>query len=134
MVTTTVRMVDRVHSNTTSLWPAVALDSVLVVSSTGLEQWLVDTTTSSNNTDGSTASGGNKLLGTRWETDTGLVVVRVVSNNGSVVARAAGDGASISRLLLNVADDGTFWHGSQRQNITDAEGSYKVCDETRAHA
>jgi hypothetical protein len=36
MITTTVRMVDRVHGNTTSLWPGVALDGILVLGSRGL--------------------------------------------------------------------------------------------------
>merc|ERR1719197_1207260 len=50
MVTTTVRMLDRVHRYTTDLWPAVPLDLVFVVGTTSLQEGLVDTTTASNDT------------------------------------------------------------------------------------
>merc|ERR1711936_808205 len=51
MVTTSVRMLYWVHSNTTHLRPAVTLGFVLVVGSACLEQRFVNTVTSSNNTD-----------------------------------------------------------------------------------
>ena len=67
MVTTTEGMLDGVHGNTTDLWPAVSLDLVLVVSATGLQQWLVDTSTTGNDTNGTTAAGVEDLLGAGWE-------------------------------------------------------------------
>lgn len=39
-----------VHSHTTDTWPAVPLGLVLVVGTTGLQDGLVNTSTSSNNT------------------------------------------------------------------------------------
>lgn len=70
MVTTTVRMVDRVHGNTTSLGPGVSLHSELVLRARCLceyfvsnhcesrissephtEHWLVCSSTSCNDTD-----------------------------------------------------------------------------------
>ena len=45
----------------------------------------------------------------------------VVSNDGSVVARASGDGATVPGLGFQVADDGTFWHGAERKDVADGE-------------
>jgi hypothetical protein len=50
MVTTTMGMLYWVHGNTTHLRPAVALDLVLVVGATCLQNGLVDTTTPRDNT------------------------------------------------------------------------------------
>jgi hypothetical protein len=54
VVTTSVRMLDWILGHTSYLWPAVTLDSVLVVGVTGLEKGLVGTATSSNDTNLST--------------------------------------------------------------------------------
>jgi hypothetical protein len=50
MVTTTMGMLYWVHGNTTHLRPAVALDLVLVVGATCLQNGLVNTTTPRDNT------------------------------------------------------------------------------------
>lgn len=48
MVTTTMRMLDGVHGHTSNLGPRVALHSVFVESAAGLEDGLVDSSTSSD--------------------------------------------------------------------------------------
>ncbi len=50
-----------VHGNTTNNGPAVALGLELVVGTTGLEQGLVDTTTSSNDANNSTVGAWDDL-------------------------------------------------------------------------
>ena len=50
MVTTTVGMLNGVHGHTSHNGPAVALSLVLVVRTTGLQDRLVDTTATSNDT------------------------------------------------------------------------------------
>lgn len=50
MVTTSVGMLHRVHGHTSDNGPAVALSLVLVVRTTGLQDGLVDTATSSHDT------------------------------------------------------------------------------------
>ena len=62
VVTTTVGMLNGVLGNTTDLGPAVALDGVLVVGTASLEEGLVDTSTTGDDTDGSSASGVKDLL------------------------------------------------------------------------
>ena len=70
MVTTTEGMLDGVHSNTTDLWPAVTLDLVFVVGTASLQERLVDTSTTGDDTNGSTAAGVEDLLGAGWKLQT----------------------------------------------------------------
>jgi len=83
MVSSSEGMFDGVHSNTSNLRPAVTLNLVFVVGATSLQERLVDTSTSSYNTNGGTASGVQNLLGSRWELDTGLSGIGVVGNDDS---------------------------------------------------
>ena len=136
MVTTTMGMVNGIHSNTTSTGPAtmimsthfqndkmknvlVTLGLEFVVCTTSLEQRLVDPSSSGNNADSGTSSSGNSLLGTTGQTDAGLVVVRRVSDDGGVVSRCAGKSTTIADLLLNVADDGTFRALADGDDVSD---------------
>lgn len=89
---------------------------------TSLEQRLVDTSTTSNNTDGGTARARDGLLRTTGETDTSLVLVGGVTDNGSVVAGCPGKGTTVASLLLNVADNGTLRALSDGENVADGEG------------
>merc|ERR1719367_2624196 len=59
------RRLHRIHGNTTHLWPAVPLHSVLVEGSAGLEDRLVDPATSSNTSNHGTVGRGDNLLGAR---------------------------------------------------------------------
>lgn len=123
VVTTTVRVVDGVHSHTTSAGPRVPLDLELVVGTTGLEQGLVDTTATSDNADGSTRGRGDGLLGTGGQTDARGLAVRVVANDGGVVARGTSERTTVTGLLLDVADDGTFGERREGENVGNVERS-----------
>lgn len=130
VVTTTVRVVDGVHSHTTSAGPRVPLDLELVVSTTGLEQGLVDTSTAGNDTDGGTRGRGDGLLGTGGETDTRGLAVGVVANDGGVVTRGTGERTTVTGLLLDVADDGTFGERREGENVGNVEsGLLTAVDE-----
>ncbi|RXH86889.1 hypothetical protein DVH24_022162 [Malus domestica] len=72
VVTSSVRMLDWVHSHTTNLGPAVPLHSELVVSITSLEHWLFCSSSSCNLPNHSTAPTWNNLLGSRRKFDPGL--------------------------------------------------------------
>ena len=124
VVTTTVRVVDGVHSHTTSAGPRVPLDLELVVGTTGLEQGLVDTSTAGNNADGGTRGRGDGLLGARGETDTRGLAVGVVADDGGVVARGTGERATVTRLLLDVADDGTFGEGRKGRTLATLRAAF----------
>jgi len=63
VVTSSVRVIDGVHSNTTSLGEVVLLGLSSVEGTTSLEHGLVDTSTTSDDTDGSTGISVDRLLG-----------------------------------------------------------------------
>lgn len=110
------------HGNTSSLGPVVSLGLGSEEGSTGLEQRLVNSTTTGDDTDGSSGVGSDSLLGSGRQSDSGLSVVDRVTNDGGVVTRSSGQRSSVSDLLLDVADDGTFGAGRDRQNVTDVQG------------
>ena len=121
VVTTTVWVVDGVHGNTTSTRPAVALDTVLVVGTAGLEQWLVNTTTTSNDTDSGTSRAWHRLLHTGRQADTRCGTIGIMTNDGRVVTRRAGKRTTVTDLLLDVADNRTLRQRAERQDVTDAQ-------------
>merc|ERR1719233_1030358 len=57
------------------------------------------------------------FLTTGGQLDTGPLGVGVMCNNLGVVARAAGKPATVTSLLLQVADNGTLRHASNGQYI-----------------
>ena len=83
MVTTTMRMLDWVHSNTSNSWPVLSLSSGLEPGVGGLEEWLVSSLTSSDDSDHSSAGALDGLSGSGWESDSGLSsVIGVTDDDG----------------------------------------------------
>lgn len=136
LVTTTVGMVNRVHSHTTSTRPAVALRLELEEGGTGLEEGLVGTTTTGDDADGGTGVTGHGLLGTGRETDTGLVLLGRVTDDGGVVARGTGKRSTVTRLLLNVANNRTLGALADREDVANVQGGLlaAVDERTGRHA
>jgi len=122
MISSTVGMINWVHCYTTSLGPRVTLDGELVLSAGRLEERFVGSSTTSNNTDHTTRAALDDLLCAGWELDTGLALVRVVANDGNVVARCASKGSTVSRLLLDIRDNGSFGDGGEGENVSDSKG------------
>jgi hypothetical protein len=111
------------HGNTSSLGPVVSLGLGSEEGSTGLEQRLVDSTTTSDDTDGSSCVGSDGLLGSGRQSDSGLTVVNGVTDDGGVVTGGSSQRSSVTDLLFDVADDGTFGAGGDGQNVTNVQGS-----------
>jgi len=61
---------------------------------------------------------------TGWETDTGLVVVGRVSDDGSVGSGCSGERTTVTNLLLDAADDRSFRELAHGDNISNIEGSF----------
>ena len=99
-------------------------------------QRLVSSSTSSNDTNHSTRAALDDLLRTRWKLDTGLALIRVVTDNRNIVSRCASESTTISRLLLNVRDDSSFWDGAKWEDVANGKTSVLACvDElTGVHA
>ena len=65
------------------------------------------------------------LLRAGRELDPGLLGVRVVGDDRGVVSRTTGHTATVTGLLLNVADLGAFGHCSNGENVPGLEDSCK---------
>jgi len=130
VVTTTMRMVHGVHGNTTSTRPVVTLGPVFVVCTTGLQERLVDPSSTGDDTNGSASAAADGLLRSRRETDPGLVVIRGVADDSGVVAGSAREGTAVTDFLLDVTDDGTFGEGGDGEDVADREsGLLAAVDE-----
>ena len=121
VVTTTVGVLDGVHRHTTNLGPALPLDAVLVVGASSLEHGLVEASTSRNDADDGARVGSNDLLGSRGKADGSLALLLIVGDDSAVVARCLGELAAVSRLRLDVANDGTLGHSGERHAVSDGE-------------
>jgi hypothetical protein len=66
MVTSSMRMLHGILGYSTNLGPAVALDGIFVEGTSGLQQRLVGTASSGDDTNLGTDTGRNSLLTTRW--------------------------------------------------------------------
>lgn len=66
VVTSSVWMVDWVHGNTSNSWPHLSLGLESVMLSTGLQDWLISSLSSSNKSDGGSAVSSNGLSRSRW--------------------------------------------------------------------
>jgi len=123
VITTTVRMVDGVHSNTTSARPVVTLGFVFVERSASLQQRLLNPSTTSNDSNSNPGISRNGLFRSRRKTDTGLVVFRV-SDNGTVCSGCPGERTTVTNFLLDVANDGTFRALGDGEDVSDGEGRF----------
>merc|ERR1719260_64477 len=136
MVTTTVRMLDGIHSHTTNLRPRVPLSLVLEVSSAGFQQRLVDSSSTGDDADHRAVAGRNRLLRSRWQFHFRPSHIWVVGDDGGVVAGSSGQFAAISQLLLQLADDGSLRHGADGHHVADGQRRLlaAVDELTRVHA
>jgi len=136
VVTTTVGMLYWILRHTTNLGPAVALDRVLVVSTSSLQERLIGTTTSSNDSNLSTGQRTDGLLTTTGKTETSGSLVLIVGDNDGKGSTTTSIGTTISKLGLDVAHNGSFGHTAQRKDISNCQSGllsaiYKL---TRVHA
>ena len=99
----------------------VALGLEFVIRTTSLEQRLVNTSTTGNNADCRTRARRDRLFCTAGETNTGLVVLRGVTDNSGVVPRCTCECTTVTNFLLDVADDGTFGALAYREDVANGE-------------
>ena len=124
MVTTTMGMLDWVHGNTSDSWPVSLLGVGFVVGCVGLEEWLVSSLSSSDDTNHSSAATEDGLSHTRWHSNSSLGAIFGVTDDDSAGSRGTCEGAAITNLCLNVGNDGAFWHLVDWENVADREGRY----------
>ena len=108
------------------------MEAYLVLGTRGLEEGLVCTATTGDDTDHTTARGRKDLLGTRGELDTGLALIGVVADAGNVVTRGTAERTTVAVLVLDVGQDGTLGDGGEGQDVADGEsGVLSGVDELR---
>jgi len=133
MVTSSVGMLYGILSYTTNLWPAVSLHGVLVVCTSGLQQGLVGTSTSGDDSDLGTDGGGDRLLTSRRKSKLRGSLVFVVGDNDGVGTGATSKGTTVSALGFDVADNGSLGNRSQGKDIsTGKAGLLSAVDELSA--
>lgn len=87
----------------------------------GLEERLVGTSTTSDDSNHATDRALDNLLRARWELDAGLALVWVVADDGNVVSGGSSKDTSVTHLLLDVGHDGTFGDGAEWEDVADGE-------------
>lgn len=124
LVTSSVRVIHRVHGNTSDLGPLVSLDSVFVESTAGLQDRLVGSATTSDQTNHSSAVAGDGLLRTRWKSNSANALLSILGNNNSIISRSSGHLATVADFRLDVADNSTLRDLTNRQDVSNGKRSY----------
>lgn len=57
----------------------------------------------------------------------GNTLIWVVSDDGGVVTSASSIDTTIGDLALNVANDGTFGHVTNREDVSNSQGGFNAC-------
>ncbi|PPQ84883.1 hypothetical protein CVT25_004626 [Psilocybe cyanescens] len=113
-----------------SFQAAVPLSLELVERTPRLQQRLVDPSSARNNANRRARIARDRLLRARRQPDAGLVVVGRASDDGSVVARRAGERTAVAGLLLDVADDGSLGALRDGDHVADGQGGlFAAVDE-----
>jgi len=123
LVTTTERMVNGIHGNSSNLRPSLSESLHLVVNSTSLEDGLINSFTGGNETNHSSGLTGEGLSGTRRKLDSGLGKIIGVTNDDSGSTGASGELALITGLVFDVTDGSTFGDLVDGEDVTGGEGS-----------
>jgi len=123
LVTTTERMVNWVHGNSSDLGPSLSESLHLVVNSTGLQDRLINSFTGGDETNHGSGNTGKGLSGTGGKLDSGLAQIIGVTDNDSRGTGASGELTLITRLVFNVTDLSTFGNLVDGKDVTSGEGS-----------
>jgi len=124
MVTTSMGMLNGVHSNTSNSWPPLVLRLGLEVGSVCLKEGLVSSLSAGNDADHASAGSLDGLSDSRWELDSGLLSIFRVTNNNDRGTRSSSEGATVSEFGLEVGDDSAFGHRVNWENIAYLEGCF----------
>ena len=124
LVTTTVRMVDGGHGDTTNTGPSVSLGLVLPEGATGLEERLVGSLATGDDADHGSAVTLDGLTDAGGKADSGLLAVVGVADDDGGSTGGSGEGATVTVLGLDVGDDGTFGHLVDGHDVANVEGGY----------
>jgi len=86
-----------------------------------LHQGFVSSSTTSNDTNHASCTALDDLLCARWELDTGLALIWVVTNDGNIVARGSPKRTTVTNLLLDVCYNSSFWDRAEGEDVSDSQ-------------
>ena len=98
MVTTTVRMLNGVHGNTSNSGPVLLLCLPLEVGVVSSEEGLITSLATGDDTDHSSASSKDGLSNAGWESDSSLSGVFRMSDDNTGGSGSTGEGSSVSEF------------------------------------
>jgi len=124
MITTTMRMLDGVHCNTSNSWPVLSLSLGLEPGVGCLQEWFICSLPSGTDSNHGSAVSLNSLSSSGWKTDSSLSAVIGVTNDDSWSAGGSGERSSISKFTFTVGDNGSFRHLIDWKNISNGEGCF----------
>merc|ERR1719238_614866 len=124
MITTTVRVLNRIHRRAAHLWPRIALHPVLVELVPRLQHRLVHAATACHDADDSTASRWDRLTSARWQTNAALPPIIRMADDHARTATSSCKPATIGCFLLNHRDDGAFRHLPKWHHISYSQLSF----------
>jgi hypothetical protein len=123
LVTTTERMVNWVHGNSSDLGPSLSESLHLVVNSTSLQDRLINSFTGGDETNHGSSNTGEGLSGTGGKLDSGLAQIIGMTDDDSRGTGASSELTLITRLVFNVTDLSTFGNLVDGKDVTSGEGS-----------
>jgi len=129
VVTTSVGMVDWIHSNTSNLWESLSESLELVEECTSFHNWLFVSSSTGNDTDGSSAEAWNGLSGTWGESDSGFCSIIRVSNNSGVGSWTSWISSFVSNCRFDVADGSTFRDSVDWKYVTGRDGGFSSTEQ-----
>jgi len=136
MVTTTMRMLDGVHSDTSNSGPVLLLGLSFVVSVDGSQERLIASLSTSNDTNHSSARSLDGFTDTGGELDSGLSAIFGVTDDDTGGTGSTGEGTSVSEFSLNGSNNSSFGHGVNGEDVSNLEGGFLsgVDEHTSVHA
>lgn len=124
MVTTTMRMLDGVHSDTSNSGPVLLLCLGFVVSVDGSQERLITPLSTGDNTNHSSAGSLDGFTNTGRKLDSGLAAIFGVTDDDTGGSGSTGEGTSVSEFGLNVGNNSAFGHRVDGKDVSNLEGGY----------
>ena len=136
VITTSVGMVNWVHSDSGNDWEVLSLCLVSPVLNSGLENWLLVSSSGSDDSNHTSGLAVDGLSDTRWQLDSGLESILRMGDDGDERSRGSGELSIVSFSELDVGNESTFWDLTNWQDVTNLKGSLFTAENglTREHS
>merc|ERR1740123_1444972 len=126
VISSSVGVLHRVHTDAADLRPGVALHAVLVEIPARLQDGLVHAPTSRADPDDGAVLRWDTLPGARRQADARHLAVVRVAHDHACATTCAGNAPTVGSLLLAHGDDGALRHLAEGQAVPDGELSLRA--------